>query len=595
MRNEREGDAGGLNPGRGSKPRTGTERKGNAVKKNGAEIFIECLLKEGVDTVFGFPGGAVLPIYDVLYDAPLRHILVRHEQGAVHMADGYARATGAPGVVLVTSGPGATNTVTGIATAYMDSIPLVVFTGQVPTALIGNDAFQEADIVGITRPCTKHNYLVKDASDLPRIVKEAFHIAKTGRPGPVLVDLPKDVQTQTFEPRRPEGAGLESYQPTYKGHHGQIRKAAELILASERPVVYAGGGVILSGAADELKAFSTRLDLPTTTTLMGLGGFPGTHPLFLGMLGMHGTYAANMAVTNTDCLIAVGARFDDRVTGKIDEFAPYAGIIHIDIDPTSISKNVKVDIPIVGDVRNVLRELIKLLPRQQAAKGFKGRIAGWRSQIKAWQETHRLSYRQDPKGKIKPQYVVERLYEATKGKAIVTTEVGQNQMWAAQFFKYDRPRTFITSGGLGTMGFGFPAAIGAQLAFPGATVIDIAGDGSIQMNIQEIATAVQYRLPVKVAILNNMVLGMVRQWQEFFYDKRYSHTCVSVAPDFVKLAEAYGAVGLRASSPGEVDAVIRKAMGVKDRPVFMDFRVEPFEDVYPMVPAGQPLNKMLLV
>lgn len=562
-------------------------------KKNGAEIFIECLLKEGVDTIFGFPGGAVLPIYDALYDSPLRHILVRHEQGAVHMADGYARALGKPGVVVVTSGPGATNTVTGIATAYMDSIPMVVFTGQVPTPLIGNDAFQEADIVGITRPCTKHNYLVKDIRDLPRIIKESFYIATTGRPGPVLVDIPKDVLTAAVpDYKYPDKAHIDSYQPNYKGHPGQIKKALDLILASKRPVVYAGGGVVLSNAATELKAFSEKLGIPTTTTLMGLGAFPGTHPLFMGMLGMHGTYAANMAVMNTDCLVAVGARFDDRVTGKIDEFAPYAGIVHIDIDPTSISKNVKVDIPIVGDVRTVLKDLLKASP---SLKEYRKGIQPWRDEITGWSESHRLSYKQDPKGKIKPQFVIEKLYELTGGDAIITTEVGQNQMWAAQFFKYDAARTFLTSGGLGTMGFGFPAAIGAQIAFPDKTVVDIAGDGSLQMNIQELATAVQYKLPVKVVILNNMVLGMVRQWQELFFQKRYSHTCISVAPDFVKLAEAYGAVGLRATKPGEVEKVLEKGLAVKDRPVLMDFRVDQFECVYPMVPAGQPLNKMLLV
>ncbi|MBI5886311.1 MAG: biosynthetic-type acetolactate synthase large subunit [Deltaproteobacteria bacterium] len=565
------------------------------MKKTGAQTFIECLIKEGVDTVFGFPGGAVLPIYDVLYDEPLRHILVRHEQGAVHMADGYARATGRPGVVIVTSGPGATNTVTGIATAYMDSIPMVVFTGQVPTALIGNDAFQEADIVGITRPCTKHNYLVKDLKDLPRIIKEAFYIATTGRPGPVLVDIPKDIQMASAEYKYPERVHLEGYNPTYKGHSGQVKKAMDFILSSKRPVIYAGGGIILSGAANELKTFATRLGLPVTNTLMGLGGFPGTSPQFMGMLGMHGTFAANMAVMNTDCLIAVGARFDDRVTGKLDEFAPYAGIVHIDIDPTSISKNIMVDIPIVGDVKDVLKEMCELIPPTKALNAFKKGTGDWLKQVDEWGASHKLSYKQEAKGKIKPQFVIEKLYEATKGKAIVTTEVGQNQMWAAQFFKYDRPRTFITSGGLGTMGFGFPAAIGAQVACPNATVIGIAGDGSLQMNIQELATAVQYKLPIKIAILNNQVLGMVRQWQEFFYDKRYSHTCVSVAPDFVKLAEAYGAIGLRATKPDEVALVIKQALAVKDTPVIMDFKVDPFEDVYPMVPSGEPLNKMLLV
>ncbi|HAG51397.1 MAG: acetolactate synthase, large subunit, biosynthetic type [Deltaproteobacteria bacterium GWC2_42_51] len=565
------------------------------MKKTGAQIFIESLIKEGVDTIFGFPGGAVLPVYDALYGVTaLRHILVRHEQGAVHMADGYARATGKPGVVIVTSGPGATNTVTGIATAYMDSIPVVVFTGQVPTALIGNDAFQEADIVGITRPCTKHNYLVKDIKDLTRIIKEAFHIATTGRPGPVLVDLPKDVLSALHEFKYPEGVELRSYKPTYEGHPGQIKRAIELIFKSKRPLIYTGGGIILSNASEELTHFAGKLNIPVTNTLMGLGGFPGTHPLFLGMLGMHGTYCANMAVTNTDCLIAIGARFDDRVTGKIDEFAPYAKIIHVDIDPTSISKNVKVDIPIVGDVKLVLKDMLKHIDETKGLKAYKESINEWHGQIKNWAETHRLSYKYDDK-KIKPQHVIERIFELTKGKAIITTEVGQNQMWAAQFYKFDKPRTFLTSGGLGTMGFGFPAAIGAQVAFPDKIVIDIAGDGSIQMNIQEMATAVQYKLPVKVAILNNKFLGMVRQWQEFFYEKRYSHTCISVAPDFVRLAEAYGAVGLRATKPEEVDPVIKEALTVKSKPVLMDFVVDPEEDVYPMVPAGQPLNKMLLV
>ncbi|MEK7881020.1 MAG: biosynthetic-type acetolactate synthase large subunit, partial [Deltaproteobacteria bacterium] len=486
------------------------------MKKNGAEIFIESLIKEGVDTIFGYPGGAVLPIYDALFKAPLRHILVRHEQGAVHMADGYARSSGRPGVVVVTSGPGATNTVTGIATAYMDSIPVVVFTGQVPTALIGNDAFQEADIVGITRPCTKHNFLVKDVKDVARTVKEAFYIATTGRPGPVLVDLPKDVLTAEAEFHYPDKVSIPGYQPTYKGHPGQMEKALDIILKSKRPVVYAGGGVIGANASNELKQFAKKLSLPVTTTLMGMGAFPGNDASYLGMLGMHGTYAANMSVMNTDCLIAIGARFDDRVTGKLDEFAPYAKIIHIDIDPTSISKNVSVDIPIVGDLRLVLNDILKTLPSAGALAVHKKGLIEWHGQIKAWKKTHSLSIKQDMNKKIKPQYVVERLYELTHGDAIITTEVGQNQMWAAQFYRFDRPRTFLTSGGLGTMGYGFPAAIGAQIAFPGKTVIDIAGDGSIQMNIQELATAVEYKLPVKVAILNNRFLGMIRQWQEFF-------------------------------------------------------------------------------
>lgn len=570
--------------------RNKTKCKGESpLKINGAQIFIESLLKEGVDTIFGFPGGAVLPIYDALYKAPLKHILVRHEQGAVHMADGYARATGRPGVVLVTSGPGATNTVTGIATAYMDSIPVVVFTGQVPTPLIGNDAFQEADIVGITRPCTKHNYLVKDVRDIARVIKEAFHIATTGRPGPVLVDLPKDILNAVTEFKYPDKVDLRSYQPTYEGHPGQIKRALDLILAAKRPLIYAGGGVLLSNASKELKTFAEKLDIPVTLTLMGLGGFPGTHPLFLGMLGMHGTYTANMSVTSTDCLIAIGSRFDDRVTGKIDEFAPYAKVIHIDIDPTSISKNVRVDVPIVGDVKHVLKDMLKQI---ENAKHSKDVLKDWHEQIGKWKETHKLSYKQNDK--IKPQYVIEKLYELTKGNAIITTEVGQNQMWAAQFYLYDNPRQFLTSGGLGTMGYGFPAAIGAQVAFPDKTVIDIAGDGSIQMNIQELATAVQYKLPVKVAILNNRFLGMVRQWQEFFYEKRYSYTCMDVAPDFVKLADAYGAVGFRAEKPEDVVPVIKEALKV-NKPVLMDFRIDREEDVYPMVPAGQPLNKMLLV
>ncbi len=568
-----------------------TNKKKNML--NGAEIVLAAFEKEGVDTIFGYPGGAVLPLYDALYDSPLKHILVRHEQGAVHMADGYARANGRPGVVVVTSGPGATNTVTGLATAYMDSIPMVVITGQVPTALIGNDAFQEADIVGITRPCTKHNYLVKDVRDLAGIIKEAFYIATTGRPGPVLIDLPKDVQTAVTEFVYPDKVELTSYHPTYKGNPRQIGKAVDMILASKRPLIYAGGGVISSDAAKQLKTFAEKLSIPVTTTLMGLGGFPGTHPLFLGMLGMHGTYAANMAVTHTDCLIAVGSRFDDRVTGKIDEFAAEAKIIHIDIDPTSISKNVSVDVPIVGDVSGVLTNMQKALPKTTTS--YKKTLKPWVDDIAKWNKVHTLKATQDMKKRIRPQYVVDRLYKLTKGDAIITTEVGQNQMWAAQFFKYDKPRTFLTSGGLGTMGYGMPAAIGAQVAYPNKTVIDIAGDGSIQMNIQELATAVEYKLPIKIAILNNRFLGMVRQWQELFFDKRYSSTCLGKKPDFVKLIEAYGGVGLRAEKPADVDKVIKQALKINDRPVIMDFIVDPKECVYPMVPAGQPLSKMLLV
>ncbi len=562
------------------------------MKKTGAQILLESLKLEGVDIIFGYPGGAVLDIYDELFNFPLKHILVRHEQAAVHAADGYARATGRPGVSLVTSGPGATNTVTGIATAYSDSIPMVIFSGQVPSPLIGNDAFQEADIVGITRTCTKHNYLVKDVADLARIIKEAFYIATTGRPGPVLVDIPKDVLQAQANFHYPESVSMRSYNPTYEGHMGQISKAVKLIMKSKKPVVYAGGGVVLSEAAEELTEFSRMLKLPTTTTLMGLGGFPEDDPLSMGMLGMHGTYRANMAVSNCDILIAVGARFDDRVTGKLEHFASGAKIIHIDIDPTSISKNVKVDIPIVGDVRDVLAKMIKAAVEEDV-KSFTKSVQPWREEIESWKATYPLAYKQK-KGVIKPQYVVEKISELAGEDAIITTEVGQNQMWTAQYYSFVKPRTFLTSGGLGTMGYGFPAAIGAQAAFPDRLVIDIAGDGSIQMNIQELATAMQYRLPVKIAILNNHFLGMVRQWQELFYDKKYSYTCMQVQPDFVKLAQAYGATGLRAKKPEEVEKVIREAFST-DGPVIMEFIVEQEEDVYPMVPAGASISEMLLV
>ncbi len=563
------------------------------MKKNGAQILVESLRREGVKVIFGFPGGAVLNIYDELFEVTfLRHILVRHEQGAVHAADGYARASGKPGVCLVTSGPGATNTVTGIATAYMDSVPIVVFTGQVNTALVGNDAFQEADIVGITRPCTKHNYLVKDVKDLARTIKEAFYIATTGRPGPVLIDLPKDITSNTTELSHPNKAEIRGYNPTYEGHAGQIKRALQLILSSTRPVIYSGGGIISSSASRELRAFAEKLNAPVTSTLMGLGGFPANNRLSLGMLGMHGTYWANMAVTECDLLIAIGSRFDDRVTGKIDEFAPRARIIHIDIDPTSISKNVRVDIPIVGDAKAILKSLLNHLGKQKEIQKFRRSQGKWLSRIEKWRKAHPLSYQQGKE--IKPQYVVEKIYELTKGEAIISTEVGQNQMWASQFYRFDRPRTFLTSGGLGTMGYGFPAAIGAQAAFPKKTVIDIAGDGSIQMNIQELTTAVQHHLPVKVAILNNRYLGMVRQWQELFYRKRYSHTNIEMAPDFVKLAEAYGALGLRAERPEEVVPVIKEALR-SDKPVLMDFVVAREEGVYPMVPTGAPIGKMLLV
>jgi len=563
-------------------------------KISGACAFLEALRCEGVKHVFGYPGGAVLDIFDAILDAPdIEFILSRHEQGAVHAADGYARASGKVGVCLVTSGPGATNTVTGIATACMDSIPIVVFTGQVSTNLIGNDAFQEADIVGITRPCTKHNYLIKDVADLPRIVKEAFYIASTGRPGPVLVDIPKDVMKSLISFNSPDKVCLEGYSPTYRGHHGQVRRIVSTLLKSRRPVIYAGGGVVHSNASKELTDFARMMRIPVTTTLMGLGVFPAEDPLSLGMLGMHGTYAANMAITETDCLITVGARFDDRVTGKIDEFAPKAKIIHIDIDPTSISKNVQVDLPVVGDCRIVLKDMLgDLEAKSKEIQELRKNIEPWLSRIDTWKKDQPLRY--EKSSAIKPQYVIEAIDEIAPDDTIVATEVGQNQMWTAQFYKFSRPRLFLTSGGLGTMGYGFPAAIGAQVAFPGRTVIDIAGDGSIQMNIQELATVVQYNLPVKVMILNNGFLGMVRQWQSLFYKGRYSHTALTISPDFVKLAEAYGAHGLRAREPSEVKDVITEALRIKG-PVFVDFVVEPEEDVYPMVPAGAPINNMLLV
>ncbi|MEW6187680.1 MAG: biosynthetic-type acetolactate synthase large subunit [Thermodesulfobacteriota bacterium] len=562
------------------------------MKMSGAEIFVESLIQEEVTTIFGYPGGVITDIYDCLEKSPIRHYLVRHEQGAVHMADGFARASGKVGVCLVTSGPGATNTVTGIAAAFMDSIPIVVFTGQVPTPLIGNDAFQEVDIVGITRPCTKHNYLVKRVEDLARIIKEAFYLARSGRPGPILVDLPKDVLQNKTEFKYPKKVEMHSYRPTYSAHPGQIQKAAAQIVKAKKPVIYAGGGVVSSRSSPELKALAENMTIPVTTTLMGLGGFPGRHPLSLGMLGMHGTYWANMAVSQCDLLIAIGARFDDRVTGKIELFAPEARIIHIDIDPTSIRKNVSVDIPIVGDCRDALGKLNLALPKEEKPDWRKIRQP-WLGQIKQWKDSHPLVYEQG-KGEIKPQFVVEKIYEMTQGKAIISTEVGQNQMWAAQYYLFDRPNSFITSGGLGVMGFGFPAAIGAQVGCPDRLVIDIAGDGSIQMNIQEMATAVANQIPVKIAILNNGYLGMVRQFQELFYDKRYSQTFLKGNPDFVKLAEAYGAAGLRASKLEEVVPVIEKGLALKG-PVIMDFVVCAEECVAPMVPAGKGMTEMLLV
>jgi len=564
------------------------------LKKTGSQIFVESLKMEGVDTIFCYPGGATLNITDALSQSPeIRQIVVRHEQGAVHASDGYARATGKVGVCLVTSGPGATNTVTGIATAYMDSIPIVVFTCQVTTMLIGNDAFQEADIVGITRPCTKHNYLVKDVKDLARIIKEAFYIAKSGRPGPVLVDIPKDVSAQSCDFKYPEKVFIRSYQPTYIGHAGQIKRAVKLILSSKRPILFTGGGIISSGASQELIKLAEKLSLPVTNTLMGLGGFPGNHRQFLGMLGMHGTYAANMAITHSDAIIAIGARFDDRATGNTEEFAPHAQIIHVDIDPTSISKSIKVHIPIVGDSKNVIKKMLEFIDAEKdSLKDYKEGIKDWLGQIESWKKDYPLTYAKN--GKLKPQYVIERIYALTKGDAIISTEVGQNQMWTAQFYKFHKPRTILTSGGLGTMGYGFPAAIGAQVAFPDRLVIDIAGDGSIQMNIQELATAVQFNLPVKVVILNNGFLGMVRQWQELFYGKRYTWTHMNYAPDFVKLAQAYNAVGYRIEKEEDVDRILKEAFANK-RPTFIDVHVDPEEGVYPMVPAGAALRDMLLV
>jgi len=561
------------------------------MKKTGSEIFLQSLKDQKVKHIFGYPGGVVLNIFDLLYDdKDLQLILTRHEQGAVHAADGYARATGKAGVALVTSGPGATNTVTGIATASMDSVPMVVFCGQVPTMLIGNDAFQEADIVGITRPCTKYNYLVKDVNELQYVIKEAFHIATTGRPGPVLIDLPKDVTTNKAEVLKLGEINIRSYNPTYAGNPWMVKRAVEEMAKARKPVIVAGGGVIHSEASAELKKLAELTDIPVTMTMMGLGTFPGTHKLSLGMPGMHGTYYANKAIQESDLMIAVGMRFDDRVTGKIASFAPHAKIIHIDIDPTSIRKNVRVDIPIVGDAKKILGDMNTVIQKEKKKQWAPVRES-WLKQIKAWKKEHPLEYNHSD-DVIKPQFVVEKIYEVTKGDAIITTEVGQNQMWAAQFYKYNKPRTWLSSGGLGTMGYGFPAAIGAQFAFPNKTVIDIAGDGSIQMNIQELATAVINKLPVKVAILNNRYLGMVRQWQELFYKERYSHTNLDVVPDFVKVAEAYNAVGLRAEKPSEVVPVIKEALKIK-RPVFMDFVVDWHEKVYPMVPAGAPIDEML--
>ncbi|MCC7343491.1 MAG: biosynthetic-type acetolactate synthase large subunit [Deltaproteobacteria bacterium] len=565
------------------------------MKLTGAQIFIQALKDEGVDLIFGYPGGAILHVYDELYKHPeIRHVLVRHEQGAVHAADGYARVTCKPGVALVTSGPGATNTVTGLATALMDSIPMVVISGQVPLSMIGNDAFQEADIVGITRPCTKHNYLVKDVRDLQRIMKEAFHIARTGRPGPVLVDIPKDLQLHQAEYVPYDQVKVRSPRAVLQGHSGQIKKGWELLKEAKRPLLYVGGGAVLSQASDELKKFAYLTKIPVAMTLMGLGAFPGTDDLSLGMLGMHGTYYSNMSINECDVLFSVGARFDDRVTGKLSEFSKHSKKIHIDIDPANVGKSVAVDVPIVGDVKYVLGEMLKMAEAAPAfIQNYHQQIRPWWEQIRQWREKAPMGYQQGPK-EIRAQYVIDMLYQMTKGEAIVTTDVGQHQMWAAQFYHFKEPHRWCTSGGLGTMGFGFPAAIGAQLAYPEKTVICISGDGSIQMNIQELATAVEWKTPVIIAILNNHFLGMVRQWQELFYENRYSEVDLNVQPDFVKLAEAYGAVGLRASVKDEVVPVIERALKVRDRPVVIDFVTTLEDNVYPMVPAGGAVSDIVL-
>jgi acetolactate synthase-1/2/3 large subunit len=553
------------------------------MKMTGAKILIECLKKENVEVMFGYPGGQVLAIFDQLYDSPIKFVLTRHEQAAAHAADGYARATGKVGVCLATSGPGATNLVTGIATAYMDSIPMVAITGQVKTFLIGNDAFQEADIVGITRPITKHNYLVEDIKDLARIIKEAFHIASSGRPGPVLIDIPSDIQMQETDFVYPEKVEIRGFKPTFTGHIGQIKRAAKAIAESKRPILYVGGGVIACNASEEIHKLALNNNIPVAMTLLGLGSFPMTEKLSLGMLGMHGTAYANHAIMESDLIIAVGARFDDRVTGKLDVFAPHATVIHIDIDPASVSKTVTVDIPIVGCADNILKELNQIVKKPNTKD--------WLKKIDEWKKEFPMTYKDDDK--LRPQYVIEQLFEVTKGNAIICTEVGQNQMWAAQYFKFMKPRSIISSGGLGTMGYGFPAAIGAKLGKPHKHVFDVAGDGSIQMNIQELATAVTNKIPVKIIILNNSCLGMVRQWQELFFKKRYSHTkfCVDY-PDFVKLAESYGAVGMKITKKKDVRSAIEKAIEINNT-VIIDFKVEPEENVFPMVPAGEAINKMI--
>jgi acetolactate synthase-1/2/3 large subunit len=552
----------------------------------GAKIIIESLLKEGVEVIFGYPGGSVIPFFDFLYDAPIKFILTRHEQAAAHAADGYARSTGKVGVCIATSGPGATNLTTGIATAHMDSVPIVAITGQVKTSLIGNDAFQEADVTGITRSISKHNYLVKDIKDLAYTVKEAFYLAGSGRPGPIVIDLPVDIQMQDEKFNYFDKIEIRSYNPTCLGHPGQIKKILKLIYKAKKPVFITGGGIIISGAHQELLRFAELTNIPVTTTLMGLGGFPSTHKLALGMPGMHGTVYANLAITESDLLISVGSRFDDRVTGKLSEFASGAKIVHIDIDPTSISKNIKVDIPVVGDAKMVLEQLIEELDEAKLPN-----TDSWHKKIETWKKKNPLKYKQAKTGKIKPQYIIEEICNQTKGAAIIATEVGQNQMWAAQFYKFDHPRNFLSSGGLGTMGYGFPAAIGAKIAHPTKEVIVIAGDGSIQMNIQELATLSSYSIGVKIIILNNHYLGMVRQWQEIFYNRRYSGTPLK-NPDFVKIAEGYGIKGMKIKKPSEVKKAVKEILASK-KAVLADFWIEEEENVFPMVPAGEAINRMI--
>jgi len=565
------------------------------VELSGAQILVQSLIDEGVEYIFGYPGGAVLHLYDALFQQDeLKHILVRHEQGATHAADGYARATGKPGVVLVTSGPGATNAVTGIATAYMDSIPMVIISGQVSLPVIGSDAFQEVDMIGITRPCVKHNYLVKDVTKLAETIKKAFYVATTGRPGPVVVDVPKDITAPHIKVpyKYPKKVSIRSYNPVVTGHKGQIKKAVDLLLSAQKPIIYTGGGVVLGEASKELTEFTHVLGYPITSTLMGLGAYPATDKQFVGMLGMHGTYEANMAMHESDVIIAIGARFDDRVTGKLDLFCPYAKIIHIDVDPASISKTVRVDIPIVGDVKPVLEQMLELI-KENPKKPNKKALELWWHQIGQWQAINCLEFdRESPL--IKPQYVIEQLYEVTKGNAYVTSDVGQHQMWAAQYYPFDKPRRWINSGGLGTMGFGLPAAIGVKLAFPDADVACVTGEASIQMCIQELSTALQYKTPVKIINLNNRYMGMVRQWQEFSYESRYSHSYMDTIPEFVKLAEAYGHVGMRIDKPEEVRPALEAAFAMKDRTVFLDIMTDRTENVYPMIEAGKGHHDMKL-